>query len=62
MFFRISWPGENPAKFLFLKLNPSIDYGQTDAGASVFLAAVQALEGAIQLTVLQRKRAFATEV
>ena len=55
-------PGENPAKFLFLELNPSIDYGQTDAGAFVFLAAVQALEGAIQLTVLQRKRAFATEV
>src|SRR5665811_1477620 len=38
MFFRISWPGENPAKFLFLKLNPSIDYGQTGAGAFVFLA------------------------
>src|SRR5664280_974319 len=36
--FRISWPGENPAKFLFLKLNPSIDYGKTDAGAFVFLA------------------------
>ena len=54
MFFRISWPGENLAKFLFLKLNPSIDYGQTDAGSFVFLAAVQALEGAIQLTVLQR--------
>jgi hypothetical protein len=42
--------------------NPSIDYGQADAGAFIFLAAVQALEGAVQLAVLQRKPVFATEV